>query len=312
MIAPPRHILLLILGLLWGLLWLSPVPARAQSSCGDVFVDQSIGEECDEGAAVNGTPESCCTAICTLRTAGETCRPASGPCDVAESCSGSSPICPADVTLPDSDGDGTCDAIDVCPLVSDPDQRDDDGDGVGNACDPCTDVASTTAQKAILKITKLQTPPGDDRLKFKAILSGIPSQPPIDPIHNGLRILVTDALGSSMIDAFLPGGAYSSTAKAGWKGSGLGWNYTNGGQNLPLIQGITKVSLHGRVSQPGQFSVAITGKNGSFAVPDGGLPLLITVVIDPPLATTGQCAEIGFVAPRRCVAVAGKGTVTCQ
>ena len=139
MIAPPRHILLLILGLLW----LSPVPARAQSSCGDVFVDQSIGEECDEGAAVNGTPESCCTAICTLRTAGETCRPASGPCDVAESCSGSSPICPADVTLPDSDGDGTCDAIDVCPLVSDPDQRDDDGDGVGNACDPCTDVAST-------------------------------------------------------------------------------------------------------------------------------------------------------------------------
>jgi len=72
------------------------------------------------------------------------------------------------------------------------------------------------------------------------------------------------------------------------------------------------VSLHGRVSQPGQFSVAIIGKNGSFAVPDGGLPLRITVVIDPPLATTGQCAEIGFTAPSRCVAVAGKGTVTCK
>jgi hypothetical protein len=127
-----------------------------------------------------------------------------------------------------------------------------------------------------------------------------------------MRILVTDALGGPVIDAFLPGGAYSSTAKAGWKGSGLGWNYTNGGQNLPLIQGITKVSLHGRVSQPGQFSVAITGKNGSFAVPDGGLPLLITVIIDPPLATTGRCAEIGFRAPSRCVAVAGKGTVTCK
>ena len=72
------------------------------------------------------------------------------------------------------------------------------------------------------------------------------------------------------------------------------------------------MSLRGRVSQQGQFSVAITGKNGTFAVPDGGLPLLVTVVIDPPLATTGQCAEVGFAVPGRCVAVAGKGTVTCQ
>ena len=40
--------------------------------------------------------------------------------------------------------------------------------------------------------------------------------------------------------------------------------------------------------------IAITGKNGSYAVPTGGLPVLVTVVMDPPLATTGQCAEIGF------------------
>jgi len=309
MIAVPRPpLLVLIIGLLCAV----PAAARAQSSsCGDAFVDQSIGEECDEGQG-NGSPGSCCSAGCTLRAAGETCRPAVGPCDVAEACTGTSPTCPADVTLPDGDGDGTCDAHDVCPLVADPDQRDDDGDGRGNACDPCTNVGPTTVQKAVLKITKLQTPPGDDRLKLKAIIAGVPSQPTINPMDNGLRILLTDALGDAVIDALLPGGAYSTDARAGWKGSGLGWNYANGGQNLPLIQGISKVTLHGRASQPGVFSVAITGKNGSFGIPDGGLPLLVTIVIDAPLATTGQCGEIGFSAPRRCVAVAAKGTVICK
>ena len=309
MVAAPRFLLLF---LTLAVVAVGAAPARAQtSSCGDAFVDASLGEECDEGSA-NGSPGSCCTGSCALRAASETCRPAAGPCDVAETCTGASPTCPADVTLPDGDGDGTCDAHDVCPLVPDPDQLDDDGDGLGNACDPCTNVAGVTAQKAVLKITKLQTPPGDDRLKVKATIAGVPSQPPLDPITNGLRILLTDALGNTVIDAFLPGGAYSADAKAGWKGSGLGWNYANGGQNLPLIQGISKLTLHGRTSQPGLFSVAITGKNGNFVVPADGLPVLVTVVIDPPLATTGQCGEIGFIAPSRCVAVAAKGTVSCK
>ena len=80
----------------------------------------------------------------------------------------SAPTCPADVGLPDGDGDGVCDAHDVCPLVADPGQEDDDGDGRGNACDPCTNVVPTTTAKAVLKMSKLLTPPGDDRLKLKA------------------------------------------------------------------------------------------------------------------------------------------------
>src|SRR5262249_49116554 len=274
MVAPPRFLLLF---LTLAVLSVGAVPARAQtSSCGDAFVDGSLGEECDEGGA-NGSPGSCCTDGCVLRGAGETCRPATGPCDVAETCTGTSPTCPADVTLPDGDGDGTCDVHDVCPAIPDPDQQDDDGDGLGNACDPCTNVAGVTAQKAVLKITKLQTPAGDDRLKVKATITGVPSQPPIDPIAKGLRILLTDALGNTVIDAFLPGGAYSTDTKVGWRGTGLAWSYTNGGQGLPLIQGISKVTLRGRTSQPGRFSVAITGKNGSFVVPADGLPGLVTV-----------------------------------
>jgi len=54
MIARRRNILLL---LILALLSLGRLSAHAQSSCGDAFVDQSIGEDCDEGAALNGTPD---------------------------------------------------------------------------------------------------------------------------------------------------------------------------------------------------------------------------------------------------------------
>src|SRR5690606_6077587 len=37
----------------------------------------------------------------------------------------------------DSDGDGTCDQDDGCPLVPNADQSDVDGDGRGDACDGC-------------------------------------------------------------------------------------------------------------------------------------------------------------------------------
>jgi hypothetical protein len=42
----------------------------------------------------------------------------------------------------DSDGDGTPDASDVCPLDSDPLQEDQDGDGLGDLCDNCAIAAN--------------------------------------------------------------------------------------------------------------------------------------------------------------------------
>lgn len=64
------------------------------SDCGDGVVDSP--EQCDQGAA-NGTATSCCTASCTYRSAGQTCRPGAGaPCDMNEQCTGSSGLCPTD------------------------------------------------------------------------------------------------------------------------------------------------------------------------------------------------------------------------
>ena len=62
------------------------------AGCGDGIVDQT--EDCDPAG-------TCCDATCHFVTAGTTCRPAAGPCDVAETCDGTSAACPADATAPD-------------------------------------------------------------------------------------------------------------------------------------------------------------------------------------------------------------------
>src|SRR3989441_1989079 len=63
--------------------------------CGDGVLDPD--EQCDDGNREDG---DCCSSSCQLEPATTVCRPAAGPCDVAELCTGSSPICPADTFEP--------------------------------------------------------------------------------------------------------------------------------------------------------------------------------------------------------------------
>jgi uncharacterized delta-60 repeat protein len=65
----------------------------AASSCGDGIVGGS--EQCDAGAS-NGAAGVCCDAACRFAPATTICRAASADCDVAESCSGVSDLCPPD------------------------------------------------------------------------------------------------------------------------------------------------------------------------------------------------------------------------
>ena len=96
--------------------------------CGDGVAEIAKGEQCDEGKNGNGAPWSCCTAECTFRAGGETCRPpvqdggADSACDLAETCSGTSGSCPDDAVAPATtlcrDSKGVCDEPDYCDGVT--------------------------------------------------------------------------------------------------------------------------------------------------------------------------------------------------
>ncbi|CAK7272041.1 hypothetical protein SEPCBS119000_004914 [Sporothrix epigloea] len=90
------------------------------SECGNGIVEE--GEECDCGgtegcgsntccdpntckftanALCDPSNDECCTSTCQLAGSDVVCRPSTGSCDPAETCSGISATCPADATLPD-------------------------------------------------------------------------------------------------------------------------------------------------------------------------------------------------------------------
>ena len=93
------------------------VQVSITSLCGNGVIDSCGGETCDEGSA-NGAFGSCCNANCTLKTAGTTCRDSDGVCDPAETCTGSSPTCPANQLEPNTTlcraSAGPCDLDDYC------------------------------------------------------------------------------------------------------------------------------------------------------------------------------------------------------
>src|SRR5437667_393486 len=85
--------------------------------CSDGVLDPD--EQCDDGNREDG---DCCSSSCQLEPATTVCRPATGPCDVTELCTGSSPTCPADAFEPATfecrPAAGPCDEAELCTGTS--------------------------------------------------------------------------------------------------------------------------------------------------------------------------------------------------
>jgi hypothetical protein len=248
---------------------------------------------CDVAELCNGAGKAC--PANAFEPATTECRASTNACDFAEFCTGSSAACPADTGSPDSDGDGFCDAVDTCPDDPAP-QDDDDGDGIGNACDPCNNVLNVVSAKSKIVVQKINTPPGDDKLVFggQAIL---PASPTIDPLVNGMRVVIADKDALVLLDAIVPGGAYDKNTKVGWKVNKKGdaWTYVNRGASP--IAGVTGISFKRVASVPGLHKWTVRAKNAALPIGTGSVPLAGTIVVDSPTAETGQCAETGFFVP---------------
>jgi cysteine-rich repeat protein len=244
---------------------------------------QPDGTACDDGDACTRA-DRCAAGVCAgplpscgdgvvQAGCGEVCDHGAG--------NGSDQCCAADCRLVDGDGDGVCD-------------RD----------DPCTN--GVAVQKAKLTVARLNTPPGDDRLKLRGDLVLGPVA--LDPKAHGARLLVTDAAARVVVDAAIPGGAYDYATQTGWKvnKAGTTWKYQNG---LTGIAGIVRFQV--KIARNGTVQVTGSGKGGSYAVPSDGVPVTMTLVLDPQQA----CGAAGFPGPApaaRCAFNAAQSTLTCR
>jgi hypothetical protein len=248
---------------------------------------RSAAGACDVAEFCTGASAAC--PADALRPSGFVCRSSTGACDVAETCTGAGAACPADVSS-DEDGDGFCGAGDNCPEVANPSQADTDGDGVGDACDPCsTSNPPVLTSKTKLSLVRILPPDGADRLKFTGAAL-VPTVPAIDPLTKGVRVLVRDDAGATVVAAILPGGAYDATAKRGWRANGTGTTHVYRDGSTAPLGGITKVIMKQPATGGIKFSVA--GKRGTYVA--AAIPLHATLVVDAPIAATGQCAETAF------------------
>jgi cysteine-rich repeat protein len=185
-----------------GLICPSTSTTLPPSLCGNGAVDP--GEQCDLGAAVNGTPGVCCTATCAFRAAGQECRPAADPCDIAETCGGNGAACPADARR---------NVGDVC----------DDGDpttGISscNSSGACTGVATMVTLQPETPVPPNQSPkrvripltlavPDTKGKRATALAQGLVNcidlPPSFRPAQCGTASAVADGLMTRVTSVFL-------------------------------------------------------------------------------------------------------------
>ena len=91
-------------------------------------------------------------------------------------------------------------------------------------------------------------------------------------------------------------------------GSGTAWTWKGPGTGT---NGIRRGQLRATATA-GRYKFAVRGKNGLYPLNVANLPLVGTIVIDAPVATTGQCGEATFLTPSICTVVSSGKTVRCR
>jgi photosystem II stability/assembly factor-like uncharacterized protein len=190
---------------------------------------------------------------------------------------------------------------------------DGDGDGVCDALDPCPNIdhGQDFLPKTKIRLVNINadTTPGNDKLLLTgsfALPSGH-SFADLDPLTDGARVILTKHDGTVVCDAALASGAYGGAGTRGWtlNGSGTAWTFAD--RTGAPAYGITDLKVVDQSSKaPGRVRVRVKGKNATYAVHAGDIPVSATVVFgDQAAAETGYCGQTVFAADQCALNAAG-------
>jgi hypothetical protein len=273
----------------------NPTRIYAGSEGGGVFVFQPVcddsvvdpGEQCDGGLS-NGGLGSCCTSMCQLAASGSVCRPATGSCDIAETCSGSTGTCPTDAFQPAGTpcpDDGNLCTADEC-------------DGAANCVHPpfitpgCNEPVA--AGRATLLLQENASAAADVASWSWGKGAATSFADFGDPLHGttDYMLCVYDQRGSSttleLSDEIPHGGVCGS--KPCWRSvasKNLRYRNTN-------LTPSGKLQASMKAGPAGKASIKVSGKSSVFAVPT--LPLVPPVTVQLK-ASNGMCWDANYSSP---------------
>jgi hypothetical protein len=179
--------------------------------------------------------------------------------------------------------------------------RDADASATCDADQAC--VGGVAMTKSSITVTKALAPGGDDGLKLKGMMI-VPTNPPLDPVAHGARVVVANANGV-VADVAIPPGAYDTVTRTGWKANAAATSFTF--LSRTGVSGIVKVTVKKIASTPGLTKFGVTGKKGTFATVPETLPLSATFTLD----ANGQCGTADFSGPSQSCRSNG-ATIKCK
>jgi parallel beta-helix repeat protein len=238
------------------------------ASCGDGTIDP--GEQC-------GEPGLACADPCTQ-------------------CSGCTCVTPQPVC-----GDGLVCGAEQCELDADC--------GAGEVCSGCACVNAPVCANGIgleKAALRMRATPFALRAKGEAVIP-TPWQG-VDPVANGIRLVVDAVSGGGGLDVTIPGGA--AVDGVGWSlnRAGTQWTYRD---RAGSRGGITKVVVKDRSSRrDGLLAWSVVGKSAATVVPPDAAATRMAIV----LGASGECASLFWNPPAgarpRCSARPGR--LTCR